>query len=71
MRLAVLSLVTAAALGGLFLSIGVEAAREKERARIESIQATPEYQMAYARQLARWRRCPGADAGREAKSLRE
>lgn len=48
--------VTAAALGGLFISIDVEAAREKERARIEAVQATTDYQIEYARQLARWKR---------------
>lgn len=56
MRLTVLSLVTAAALGGLFISIDVETAREKERARIEAVQATTDYQIEYARQLARWKR---------------
>lgn len=48
--------VMAAALGGLFISIDAEAAREKERARIESVQATTDYQIEYARQLARWKR---------------
>ena len=48
--------VTATALGGLFISIDVEAAREKERARIEAVQATTDYQIEYARQLARWKR---------------
>ena len=48
--------VMAAALGGLFISIDVETAREKERARIEAVQATTDYQIEYARQLARWKR---------------
>ena len=56
MRIPILSLVAAAALGGFFISMNIEAVREQERARLEAVQATTDYQIEYARQLARCKR---------------
>ena len=40
-------------LGGFFVAYDRETEQAKERARIEAMQSTTEYQQAYARQLAR------------------
>jgi len=47
--------VLAATLGGLFYTCDWEARRQQERTRIEAIQASTDYQQAYARQLEAWK----------------
>lgn len=48
--------VIAAALGGFFVQYDVEAARAEEKARIEALTASPEYQAQKAAHFARWER---------------
>ena len=51
-----LGFVLAALLSGLFYSCNWEARRQKASAEIEAVQATTDYQIEYARQLARCKR---------------
>lgn len=48
-----LAVLLAVLLGGFFVAYDRETEQAKERARIETMQSTTEYQQAYARQLAR------------------
>ena len=54
MKKTILSIVAAAVLlGGFFVAYDVDEKRAEARADVEAMQATTEYQQAYARQLAR------------------
>lgn len=47
-------IAVAAIMSGFFMNYDVHAERDKERARIEAIQASTDYQVAKAAQFAKW-----------------